>query len=85
LYLLGTVASGSGTELRVSALPLGQRTEYRVAALAHRRILSCAVFHLMANTPTTISVSDMVPAVDTESVKSLSKTLPVARPAGATI
>jgi hypothetical protein len=85
LYLLGTVASGSGTKLRVSALPLGQGPEYRVAALAHRRILSCAVLRLLANTPTTISVSDMVPAVDTEPVNSLSKTLPVARPAGVTI
>ena len=40
VYRLSTVAGGSGTELRVSTLRLRQGLEYRVAALAHRRILS---------------------------------------------
>ena len=40
MYRLRTVAGGSGTELRISALPLGQGTKYRVAGLPHRRFLS---------------------------------------------
>ncbi|GAS90415.1 uncharacterized protein RMCB_4511 [Mycolicibacterium brisbanense] len=40
MYLLSAVSGGSGTELCVSALRLGQRPEYRVAGLAHRRVLS---------------------------------------------
>ena len=38
--LLRRGARGSGAELRVSALLLGQRTKYRVASLPHRRFLS---------------------------------------------
>ena len=44
---LRTVAGGSGTELRISTLLLRQGSKYRVAALAHRRFLSCAVVRLV--------------------------------------
>ena len=40
LYCLRTVAGGSGTELRITTLPLGQGSKYRVAGLPHRRFLS---------------------------------------------
>ena len=47
LYRLRAVAGGTGTELRVAALPLGQGTKYRVAGLPHRRFLSDALVRLV--------------------------------------
>ena len=48
LYLLCTVAGGSGTELCITTLRLWQGSKYRVAGLPHRRFLSCALVRLVA-------------------------------------
>ena len=48
VYLLRTVAGGSGTELRITTLRLGQGSKYRVAGLPHRRFLSCALVRRVA-------------------------------------
>src|SRR5262245_31568650 len=61
MYRLRTVAGGSGTELRITALRLRQGSKYRVAGLPHRRSSPVLWFDKLANTLSTIDDLGSVP------------------------